>query len=80
MQQYPLKEHGLRGSSLRMKLKEWRSRLFRFGSRMNRNWLHNVLRWGDTILGSLVDAMTVGAAGKEFKEAIEHLLEDRSAD
>ena len=69
-----LERHGLTGPSLRMKLGLWRSRVFRFGSRMNRPWLRTALRWSDTILGSLVDAMTLGAAGKEFKEAIEHLL------
>ena len=50
--------------------------LFAFGRRMNRRWLRNALRVGTTILGSLVDAMTLGAAGKEFKEMIEHFIED----
>ena len=73
-----LESHWLTGDSLRMKLRAWRSRLFQFGRRMNRHWLRSVLRWGNTILGSLVDALTVGAAGKEFKDAIENFLSDAS--
>jgi hypothetical protein len=71
-----LERHGLTGQPLRMKLRAWRSRFFQFGRRMNRRWLRSVLRWGDSILGSLVDALTVGAAGKEFKEAIENFIAD----
>ena len=66
--------HGLTGEPLRMKVGGWRARLFNFGRRMNRRWLRSVLRWGDTLLSSLVDAMTLGAAGKEFKECIENFL------
>jgi hypothetical protein len=47
---------------------------------MNRRWLRSVLRWGDSILGSLVDALTWGAAGKEFKEAIENFIADAEED
>ena len=71
-----LEQHGLTGAPLRMKLRAWRKKFFSFGRRMNRPWLRQVLKWGDTILGSLVDAMTLGAAGKEFKEAMEHFIED----
>jgi hypothetical protein len=71
-----LEKHGLTGAPLRMKMRAWRSRFFGFGRRMNRRWLRSVLRWSDTILSSLVDAMTLGAAGKEFKEAIENFIED----
>jgi hypothetical protein len=71
-----LGRHGLTGVPLRMKLRAWRSRFFRFGRRMNRAWLRSVLRWGDTILGSLTDVIPFGAAGKEFKEAIENFLDD----
>ena len=63
-----------------MKLGGWRSRLFSFGRRMDRRWLRSALRWGDTLLSSLVDAMTLGAAGKEFKESIENFLTDADED
>ena len=69
-----LRKHGLTGRSLRMKMQAWRSRLFRLGHKMNRRWLRRLLRWANTILGSLVDALTLGAAGKEFKETIENFL------
>lgn len=69
-----LQRHGLTGNSLRAKLHAWRRSFFAFGRRMNRRWLREVLRIGDVILGSLVDSMTLGAAGKEFKELVEHLL------
>lgn len=75
-----LNSHGLTGAPLRMKLGGWRTRLFNFGRRMDRAWLRSVLRWGDTLLSSLVDAMTLGAAGKEFKESIENFLTDAEED
>jgi hypothetical protein len=75
-----LRAHGLTGKSLRMKLKGWRSRFYAFGRRMNRPWLRSVLRWSDSILGSLVDALSAGALGKEFKEAIENFLADAASD
>ena len=68
--------HGLTGPPLRMKLRGWRSHYFSFGRRMNRRWLRSVLRWSDTILESIVDAMTLGAAGKEFKQSIENFVAD----
>ncbi len=75
-----LERHGLTGAPLRLKLRAWRKRCFRFGRRQNKRWLRSVLRWSDTILGSLVDAMTVGAAGKEFKEAVENFLVEAEED
>jgi hypothetical protein len=66
-----LRQHGLTGRPLQMKLRALRSRMFRFVRRTNRPWLRSLLRWSDTILGSLAGAMTLRAAGKEFKEAIE---------
>jgi hypothetical protein len=39
-----------------------------------------VLRWADTILGSLATVFPVAGAIKEFKESIENLIEDSVAD
>ena len=75
-----LREHGLTGVQRRTKLRAWRARLFRFGRPMDRPWLRSLLRWTDTILESLVDAMTLGAAGKEFKQSLENFLADADAD
>jgi hypothetical protein len=39
-----------------------------------------VLRWADTILGSLTAAFPPAGAIKEFKESLENLIEDSMAD
>jgi len=73
-----LQDHGLSGISLRMKLRAWRARFFRFGHRMDRPWLRSALRWADTILESLGDVMPGGGAAQEFKQSVENFLGGRT--
>jgi len=74
-----LQDHGLSGISLRMKLRAWRARSFRFGHRMDRPWLRSALRWADTILQSLGDVMPGGGAAQESKQSAENFLGRRTA-
>lgn len=71
-----LKDHGLTGKSLGMKLSGWRSRLFAIGERMDRPWLRSLLRWAETIIESFTDSIPGGAGVKEFVQAVSNHLDD----
>jgi hypothetical protein len=75
-----LEQHGLTGDELNLKRRGFRGRLFAWGRRINQDWVRSVLRWADTILGSLATVFPVAGAIKEFKESIENLIEDSVAD
>ncbi len=71
---------GLTGRSLDHKLRGFERALDRFDASPSRRLLRSVLRWADVILGSIVAALGVGEALKEFKETVEAGLEDEEDD
>lgn len=75
-----LSEHGLTGDELRLKRRGFVRRMFAWGHRINRPWVRSVLRWANTLLGSLAAVFPPAAAIKEFKESLENLIEDSEAD
>jgi hypothetical protein len=75
-----LDEHGLTGDELRLKRRGFVGRMFSWGRRINRPWLRSVLRWANTLLGSLAAVFPPAASIKEFKESLENLIEDSMAD
>jgi hypothetical protein len=75
-----LEQHGLTGEELTFKRKLFLRNMFAWGHRINRRWARSVLRWADTILGSLAAVFPVAGAIKEFKEAIENLIEGPMSD
>jgi hypothetical protein len=76
----PLDQHGLTGDELRLKRRGFVGRMFAWGHRINRPWVRSVLRWANTLLGSLADVFPPAAPIKEFKESLENLIEDSIAD
>jgi hypothetical protein len=75
-----LDAHGLTGDELRLKRRGFVGRMFAWGHRINRPWVRSVLRWANTLLGSLADVFPPAAPIKEFKESLENLIEDSMAD
>ena len=75
-----LDNHGLTGDELRLKRRGFVGRMFAWGRRINRGWVRSVLRWADTLLGSLAAVFPPAGAIKEFKESLENLIEDSMAD
>jgi hypothetical protein len=74
-----LDAHGLTGDELALKRQGWLGSIFAWGRRINRSWVRSVLRWGDTLLGSLAAVFPPAGPIKEFKEALENLIEDSAA-
>jgi hypothetical protein len=75
-----LDEHGLTGDELRLKRRGFVGSMFSWGHRINRPWVRSVLRWANTLLGSLAAVFPPAASIKEFKESLENLIEDSIAD
>jgi hypothetical protein len=75
-----LSEVGLTGSALRLKvagLLRAGSRLMRGGAAFLRRNARHFLSWGNTILGSLAEAIPGAEVIKEFKECVDHDLDEQ---
>lgn len=71
-----LRENGLTGESLRMKLTGYLTARNRFWRRGGIKYLKLMLKWINTILGSIAAALPPAHALTEVKDAIERVIED----
>lgn len=72
-----LRNAGLAGASLDLKLHGHERAQRRFRASPSRRFLRPVFRWANVILGSLVAALGVGEALKELKETVEAGVDDQ---
>lgn len=79
LDQWKRAEAGLAGRNLDLKLNAFGRALRRFRKQGTVRWLRPVLKWLNTILGTLASLIPGGEVLKEYKESIEHGLDAAEA-